>query len=780
MSAHGHFYYAALFVVLAAALVPCGDAVAPDAQAFERASTAADGANRRETEYADSSKSHIMPAGKVNSQRDLREALNEWDANDPENDAASRASGAAEQSAAMELELERRARGNADLAITSVLDAVAAGEGDKRKVLYSFLSEDYREGGTSDYNKNDYYIRHQGERVAVTTFSGGIDRQDATFKLTQALCTPGQGACPNQNSGSSGCISIESVNWQKHFLVQHEKGELSFAQGDGSDGFKAAATFCLKPGLANTGTGVTMEPLGEPGQYLLHEGYHMVVGAVEGAAARGAPLSATFRLRSGLFMGFCQGPDKPTSCTCLGGFLGDSCAQPCPGLEVKTDGTVEVCSNQGDCTLSDKKEAVCICQEGFLGKECNLLCPRSTKNSKLCHGRGQCAVNEAFQPTCKCERGFLGKECSIACPGAGGDLGACSDHGQCKLDESGVAAECTCNDGFKGDDCFLACPRDQVDNVCAKNGECEMVGDMDTKCSCKPGWIGKACDLECPTNKAGDACSNHGECVVKDYKAHCNCEGGFLGMSCDAECPGIVEVDGKSAGCNGHGDCLYDAETDSATCQCIEGDGWLGEGCQKECKRGKDEQGNEDSVCSGHGKCALTDDDDAECQCDSLFTGAACNVNCPTNVPGSVCSGHGKCKLPDTEEGAGECTCDESWLGEGCGLTCPKDEDGNLCSGHGKCAVHGLEAKCDCDEQWSSDSCADHKCGTKAGFFDVQKDECKCPATSEKCCSRDVVEKAALLDKMVATRKDMMLKGQSMDVAKMLDESTEVLSLNEY
>ena len=71
-------------------------------------------------------------------------------------------------------------------------------------------------------------------------------------------------------------ISIESVNWQKHFLVQHEKGELSFAQGDGSDGFKAAATFCLKPGLANTGTGVTMEPLGEPGQYLLHEGYHMV------------------------------------------------------------------------------------------------------------------------------------------------------------------------------------------------------------------------------------------------------------------------------------------------------------------------------------------------------------------------------------------------------------------------------------------------------------------------------------------------------------------------
>jgi len=33
---------------------------------------------------------------------------------------------------------------------------------------------------------------------------------------------------------------------------------------------------------------------------------------------------------------------------------------------------------------------------------------------------------------------------------------------------------------------------------------------------------------------------------------------------------------------------------------------------------------------------------------------------------------------------------------------------------------------------------------------------------------------------MIATRKDMMLKGQSMDVAKMLDESSEVLTLDEY
>lgn len=113
--------------------------------------------------------------------------------------------GAAEQAAGLEEELERKARGNADLAISAVLEAIASEQADTRKLLYSLLSEDYREGGTSDYNKNDYYMRHQGDRVAVTTFTGAIDRQDATFKFIAPLCTPGQGICPKKNPGSNGC-----------------------------------------------------------------------------------------------------------------------------------------------------------------------------------------------------------------------------------------------------------------------------------------------------------------------------------------------------------------------------------------------------------------------------------------------------------------------------------------------------------------------------------------------------------------------------------------------
>jgi len=726
------------------------------------------------------------PPQRSQTHKDLAEALNAWNAYEDPSEAAGRAAGAAEQAAATEAELERKARGNADLAITAVLESIAADQADTRKLLYSLLSEDYREGGSSEYNKNDYYIRHQNSRVAVTTFSGGIDRQDATFKFISPLCKPGEGSCPKQNGGSSGCVSIESVNWQRHYLVQHEAGEVSFAEGDGSEGFKAAATFCLKPGLGNQGSGVSIEPLGEPDTYLLHEGYHMAVGKVSGPSAKGTQLSATFRLRPGLFMGFCQGPAKPTECTCLGGFLGDSCAQPCPGLEVQPDGAVEVCNNQGDCTLDKNKQATCMCHDGFLGKECNLLCPRSAENSKLCHGRGECAVNEAFQPTCKCERGHLGKDCSIPCPGAAGDLGACSDHGSCVLDDSGLTAKCNCNDGFLGEDCFLACPRDQADNVCSNHGECSAIGDNDTKCTCQAGWVGKACDLECPTNKAGDSCSNHGECVVKDYKAHCVCQGGFLGPACEAECPGTVALageEGKTVGCNGHGDCLFDAETDTATCKCHVADGWLGEGCMKECKRGRDDQGNEDAVCSGHGKCELDNDGNPECKCDSLFTGDNCGVNCPTQVPGEICSGHGKCELPEGGDGPGVCTCDAEWLGDGCSVSCPKSKDGVTCSGHGKCALQGVEAQCECDAQWTNDDCGEPKCGTQAGFFDVNKDECKCPATSEKCCSRDVIAKAAMLDKMVAARRQMLREGAELkdeSMSKMFDQAeSEVMSLSD-
>jgi hypothetical protein len=81
-----------------------------------------------------------------------------------------------------------------------------------------------------------------------------------------------------------------------------------------------------------------------------------------------------------------------------------------------------------------------------------------------------------------------------------------------------------------------------------------------------------------------------------------------------------------------------------------------------------------------------------------------------------------------------------------------------------------------------NDDCGEHKCGTEAGFFDVNKDECKCPATSEKCCSRDVIAKAALLDKMVAERRKMLRSGEEMkqeSMAKMLDQASEVMSLSE-
>jgi len=703
-------------------------------------------------EAAETEKFHDVLGSPKQTHAKLAEALNAFDGLNP-SQAADRAKGAAEQAAALEHEIARKAAGAQEIGLAKVMEAVNKQSADKRQHMFSILSEDYRKGSGSEYGSNDYYLRHQNAKLTVTTISGPIDRQDATFKFIPALCKPGEGACPKQNVGSNGCVSIESVNHQGQYIVQHEEGKISLDKGDGGDGFKAAATFCMKPGLANQESGVSFEPLGEPGNYMLHDGYHMKIGKVEGkSGTKVVPASATFRMRPGLFMGFCAGPAKTSSCTCLPGYLGESCALPCPGLDIK-NGVTEVCNNNGDCVLDKQGAAACQCKEGFLGKECTLLCPRSKKNSKLCHGQGQCAVNEAFQPTCKCAKGHLGKDCSIACPGAGGDLGACSDHGQCSLDKSGKTASCKCNEDFKGADCFLACPKDKVGNVCSGHGQCSMAGADSTQCKCQDGWVGKACNQECPKSKNGDTCSGNGKCVLEEYEATCKCSGGFLGKDCGAKCPGFTTTKAGTTGCNGHGKCKFDEDTKTASCECHVNDGWLGAGCTKQCPRAKDDSGNAKAVCAGHGKCDLDKKGEAKCACDVLFSGAACAAECPTKAKNAVCTGHGKCQEPAGGVGTGKCSCAKDWLGAACHLTCPKGKDGNPCSGHGKCKVDGLRASCACDPQWSSADCGAPKCGTTQGFFDVKKSECKCPGDTEKCCGRDVAEKAALLDRLVQKEK---------------------------
>merc|ERR1711865_316733 len=81
--------------------------------------------------------------------------------------------------------------------------------------LYSLMSFNFRKGAEGKFAYADYYIRHMNRNVMVSTVNGPMDRQDATFKVLHALCEPGQEQCPEQNAGSTGCISRSRLRCYK-------------------------------------------------------------------------------------------------------------------------------------------------------------------------------------------------------------------------------------------------------------------------------------------------------------------------------------------------------------------------------------------------------------------------------------------------------------------------------------------------------------------------------------------------------------------------------------
>jgi len=624
--------------------------------------------------------------------------------------------------------------------------------------LYSIMSYNFRKGATGPYAHVDHYMRHMNRATMISTISGPMDKADSTFKVVHSLCVPGDEGCPEVNSGSTGCISLESVNFPGYFFALTENNAVKLEKADGTADFNLKASMCIQAGLADQ-EAVSLEFLGQSGLFLRHSGYSLFActsedegECVSSSRTHEFAADATFFLKPGLFMGRCAGPDDTTKCTCFPGFLGDDCTLTCPGRG-HSDAVVQVCSSHGDCTMGEDGNPECKCREGFLGKECNIVCPRDSDDN-LCSGHGQCAANDKFEPVCNCEEGFMGDQCQYECPG--GSANFCSGHGSCFVKEADSSikqderAECECSKGFKGFTCDQECPKNAQGAVCGAHGTC-VLKDEKAECACFYGWRGNACSNACPRDQHGAVCSGEGVCNANSNSsdAGCTCKKGFGGKACTIMCPGARD---GSVPCSGNGDCEFDEASGSASCECK--NTHMGKKCQYRCPIDL----HNDLPCGGddRGTCVRDDmalPDKTRCECKEPFVGNTCHVQCPM-FGGKICGGQGECFIKGSGElQLGVCKCAVGFVGEACSQECPRDDSGVACAGHGVCSLnHQKRSECSCDDGWAGNSCASRVCGTEGGLFNKETEQCTC-VQGEVCCTKETQRLASMMAETLRAEK---------------------------
>ena len=118
-------------------------------------------------------------------------------------------------------------------------------------------------------------------------------------------------------------------------------------------------------------------------------------------------------------------------------------------------------------------------------------------------------------------------------------LNRCSKHGKCN-----GCGKCKCDDGYVGQNCACIeddCPRDDENQICSGNGECNTCSDdLQPGCTCSNGWsndYGRT-DCSCTTSeesckhtRSEEVCSSHGECQC----GKCKCQKGYKGKYCQKE-----------------------------------------------------------------------------------------------------------------------------------------------------------------------------------------------------------------------------------------------------
>ncbi|ULU02771.1 hypothetical protein L3Y34_002395 [Caenorhabditis briggsae] len=234
------------------------------------------------------------------------------------------------------------------------------------------------------------------------------------------------------------------------------------------------------------------------------------------------------------------------------------------------------------------------------------LNPFSTCYHSDCHPDAICKeVGKGY--TCTCPDGFRdlnpsrpGRNC-LSFRGVNEcekpELNECSPHARCiDLD---YLYKCECirpyvnsalGDALPGSVCSIDYCQDV--NYCPLNSTCVNV-DEQARCDCKPGFVDLRKSEQLSTAGLGDAiclrkfdidecalglhnCSAAATCIDKKDGYECKCQEGYEdgnpalpGRICAAQLCGL---------CNGHGDCIHDAQSANVTCACL--DGYTGEFCQ--------------------------------------------------------------------------------------------------------------------------------------------------------------------------------------------------------
>jgi hypothetical protein len=226
--------------------------------------------------------------------------------------------------------------------------------------------------------------------------------------------------------------------------------------------------------------------------------------------------------------------------------------------------------------------------------------------------------------------------------------------------------------------------------------------------------------------KGGTCSADTGECTCNNANGQLIAIGGY---DCDTGVFNCPIAGGKP--CNNHGRCMGGVKPDGdgfSYCQCDST--WSGTACDSKCELPDAFECN----CHNQGSYVVKDGT-GQCKCDAGYYGATCDkqmdgFNAQT---GLACSGNGHF---DTLRG--RCVCAYGYSGPACESSCPKNaQDNSICSGVGFC---NSKNKCDCSvgrvgEACESFGCAEGCSGNGNCVGSEQQYSCQCEAgwLGDKC-----------------------------------------------